>query len=87
MITKTTLIPGSRRAIKKLQASGHTITPLVLSSLSSKKVADLGLRKHGFPFHHIEIRKSSAYVYIDDRIEKHTWPKLIRGLAWLSKME
>lgn len=81
-LMKAKPIPGALRAIKALHLKGHLIVFHSSRTLSSKKVTERWLKKHGFPFHHVEMRKFLAHVYIDDRaIDGRNWKKVIRDLS------
>jgi len=48
---------------------------------ASKKITEKWLKKYGFPYHHIEMEKFVAHVYIDDRaINGCNWKKVVKEL-------
>ena len=60
-------------------AEGHKIVFYTSRDSSSKGATKQWLKKHGFPFHHVECEKFVAHVYIDDRA--------ISGYDWGRAME
>jgi len=73
-------IKEALEAIKKLHAEGHTIVFYSSRKKYTRKATEEWLKKHGFPFHHLEMRKFLAHVYIDDRgIDGRDW-KMVMGL-------
>ena len=74
-------IKEALEAIKKLHAEGHTIVFHSSRTRRCKKVTENWLKKHGFPFHHLEMRKFLAHVYIDDRAVKgYDWKHVMKEL-------
>jgi uncharacterized HAD superfamily protein len=74
-------IKGAVEAIKKLYKDGHTIVFHSSRDHGSKAITRKWLKKHGFPFHHIEMGKFLAHVYIDDRaIGSHDWQKVVKEI-------
>ncbi len=80
-LMKAKPIPGALTAIKALHLKGHLIVFHSSRTLSSKKVTERWLKKHGFPFHHVEMRKFLAHVYIDDRaIGVKSWKRVMKEI-------
>ena len=74
-------IKEALEAVKKLHAEGHTIVFYSSRTYRCKKVTENWLKQHGFPFHHLEMRKFLAHVYIDDRAVKgHDWKHVMKEL-------
>ena len=74
-------IKGALEAIKKLHAEGHIIVFYSSRKTHTRKATEDWLKKHGFPFHHLEMRKFLAHVYIDDRAVKgHDWKHVMKEL-------
>jgi predicted secreted acid phosphatase len=74
-------IKDAVEAIKKLHKDGHTIVFHSSRDHGSKAITRKWLKKHGFPFHHIEMGKFLAHVYIDDRaINGCSWNQAMRQL-------
>ena len=74
-------IKGALPAVKKLYDEGHTIVFYSSRHEGSKAITERWLREHGFPFHHVEMRKFVAHVYIDDRaINGCSWKKIMKDL-------
>jgi len=74
-------IKGALKAIKKLHAEGHTIVFYSSRKKQTRKATEEWLKKHGFPFHHLEMRKFLAHVYIDDRaINGCDWEQVMKQL-------
>lgn len=70
---------GALSAVKNLYKKGHTIVFHSSRNYGSKEVTKKWLVKHGFPFHHIEMDKFVAHIYIDDRA--------INGCDWKCVMK
>jgi uncharacterized HAD superfamily protein len=80
-LMKSVPIKGSREAVQKLYDEGHTIVFHTSRNHKSKEVTEAWLKKHGFPFHHLEMRKLVAHVYIDDRaINGCSWHEALKEL-------
>ena len=77
-LLKANPIKGAREAVKKLYSQGHKIVFYSSRDHGSKAMTRRWLKMHGFPFHHIEMEKFVAHVYIDDRA--------INGCDWASVM-
>jgi len=73
-LMKASPIKGALEAVKKLHKQGHTIVFYSSRNYGSRKITESWLKKYGFPFHHIEMEKFVAHVYIDDRA--------INGCSW-----
>ena len=74
-------IKGALEAVKKLHQQGHTIVFYSSRSNRSKKATERWLKKHGFPFHHIEMEKFVAHIYIDDRaINGCNWSRVMKEI-------
>lgn len=72
---------GALAAVKQLYAQGHTIVFYTCRNYASKSLTRRWLREHGFPFHHLEMEKLVAHVYIDDRaINGCDWKKVAREI-------
>lgn len=78
-IMKAKPIKGAPKAIKKLHAAGHAIVFHSSRARGSKKVTEKWLKKHGFPFCHLEMGKFVAHVYVDDRA--------VNGCCWKQVMK
>jgi uncharacterized HAD superfamily protein len=80
-LMKAKPIREALKVIKKFHAEGHIIVFHSSRIYGSKKVTEKWLKKHGFPFHHIEMRKFLAHVYIDDRaINGRNWKHVVREI-------
>lgn len=74
-------IPGAVQSVRKLFKAGHKIVFFTSRGKSSKAVSERWLRKHKFPFHHVEMDKFVAHVYIDDRaINGCDWKRVMKEL-------
>lgn len=74
-------IKEALKAIKKLHAEGHTIVFYSSRKKHTRKATEKWLKKHGFPFHHLEMRKFLAHVYIDDRaVNGFNWTHVMKEL-------
>lgn len=78
-LMKAKPIKGALNAVKKLYRQGHKVVFHSSRNHGSKKVTKEWLKKYGFPFHHIEMAKFVAHIYIDDRA--------INGCSWNRVME
>ena len=78
-LMKATPIPEALEAVQKLHDEGNTIVFYSSRDHGSKAVTEKWLKKHGFPFHHVELEKFVAHIYIDDRA--------INGCNWKNVME
>ena len=74
-------IKGALAAIKKLHTDGHRIVFYSSRKIQTRKATGEWLKKHGFPFHHLEMRKFLAHIYIDDRaISGYNWKHVMEQL-------
>jgi len=78
-LMKAVPIHGAVKAVRKLHKQGHKIVFHSSRTENSRQVTQKWLRKHGFPFHHLEMGKFVAHVYIDDRA--------INGCDWNRAMK
>ncbi|PIU42448.1 MAG: hypothetical protein COS99_00155 [Candidatus Omnitrophica bacterium CG07_land_8_20_14_0_80_42_15] len=84
-ILKAKPIKGALKAVKRLYKEGHTIVFYTCRNYASKLMTMKWLKKHGFPFHHLEMKKFVAHVYIDDRaINGCSWKRIKESLETLS---
>ena len=80
-LMKAKPIKEALKTIRKLYRQGHKIVFYSSRTNQSKKITKKWLKKHGFPFHHIEMEKFVAHVYIDDRaINGCDWKKVTEEL-------
>lgn len=80
-LMKATPRPGAVQSVKKLFKAGHTIVFFTSRGKSNKTISERWLRKHGFPFHHVEMDKFVAHVYIDDRaVNGCDWKRVMKEL-------
>lgn len=70
---------GAVQAVKKLYDQGHTIVFHTCRHHGIRSATLKWLKMHGFPFHHLEMRKFVAHVYIDDRA--------VNGCDWKRAMK
>ena len=78
---KATPIKGALEAVKKLHAEGHIIVFHSSRKKQTRRVTEEWLENHGFPFHHLEMRKFLAHVYIDDRaVSGYNWKHVMQEL-------
>ena len=74
-------IKNALQSVKKLYKQGHTIVFYTSRNSCCKKITEKWLKKYGFPYHHIEMEKFVAHVYIDDRaINGCNWKKVVKEL-------
>jgi predicted secreted acid phosphatase len=78
-LMKAIPVKGALDAVKKLYRQGHKIVFHSSRNYGSKGVTSDWLKKHRFPFHHIEMDKFVAHIYIDDRA--------INGCNWKHVMK
>ena len=72
-------IKNALQSVKKLYKQGHTIVFYTSRNSCCKKITEKWLKKYGFPYHHIEMEKFVAHVYIDDRaINGCDWNKIMK---------
>ncbi len=80
-LMKAKPIVGAVEAVKKLHKQGHKIVFYTSRNHGIKSITEKWLKKHGFPFHHIETEKFVAHVYIDDRaINGGCWKKAMKEM-------
>ena len=80
-LMKAKPIKDALDAVKKLHRQGHKIVFYSSREHGSKEMTKRWLKKHGFPFHHIEMEKFVAHVYIDDRaINGCDWKRVIKEI-------
>ncbi len=80
-LMKAKPIKGALEAIKKLYKQGHKIVFYSSRIHGSTEVTKKWLRKYGFPFHHIEMDKFVAHIYIDDRaINGGNWKRVMKEI-------
>lgn len=80
-LMKAKPIKDALAAIKKLHKQDHTIVFYTSRDDSCKTITIKWLKKYGFPFHHIEMKKFVAHVYIDDRaINGCNWKQVTKQL-------
>jgi len=78
-LIKARPIKSALQSVKKLYKQGHTIVFYTSRDSGCKKITEKWLKKHGFPFHHIEMEKFVAHIYIDDRaINGCDWNKVLK---------
>lgn len=78
-LLKAKPIKGALEAVKKLFGEGHKIVFHSSRTSKCRKATEEWLKRHGFPFHHLEMRKFVAHVYIDDRA--------VNGCCWKQVMK
>mgnify|MGYP001616073450 CR=1 FL=1 len=66
-LLKARPIKGALEAVKRLYRQGHKIVFYSSRNHGSRKMTEQWLKIHGFLFHHIEMEKFVAHIYIDDR--------------------
>lgn len=72
---------GAVGAVNKLYNQGHKIVFYSSRDHGSKEITKKWLQLHGFPFHHIEMEKFVAHVYIDDRaINGCNWNRVMKEI-------
>jgi len=80
-LLKAKPIKGALEAVNKLYKQGHTVVFYTSRNDESRKVTREWLKKHGFSFHHIVMRKFVAHVYIDDRaINGCNWKQVMKEM-------
>ena len=80
-LMKAKPIKGALGAVKKLYRQGHTIVFYSSRENASKEVTRRWLKQHGFPFHHLEMEKFVAHIYIDDRsINGNSWKRVMKEI-------
>ena len=80
-LLKAKPINGASEAVKKLYRQGHKIVFYSSRDHGSKVMTRRWLRIHGFPFHHIEMEKFTAHIYIDDRaINGCDWKRVMKEI-------
>ena len=66
-LMKAKPLAEARRVIQKLYKAGHKIVFHSSRLECQRKATKKWLKLHGFPYHHLELRKFAANLYIDDR--------------------
>ena len=80
-LMKAKPIKGALESVRRLYRQGHTIVFHSSRSNNCKGVTKRWLKKHGFPFHHIEMEKFVAHIYIDDRaINGCNWKRVMKEI-------
>ena len=80
-LMKARPIEGALEAVKKLHEQGNTIVFYSSRDHGSKEITERWLAEHGFPFHHVELEKFVAHVYIDDRaINGCDWKHIMKEI-------
>lgn len=80
-LMKAKPIKGALEAVEKLYKQGHTIVFYSSRDHGSKEITKKWLQLYGFPFHHIEMEKFVAHVYIDDRaINGCDWKRVMKEI-------
>lgn len=78
-LMKARPIPAARRAIRRLYRAGHKIVFHSSRLECQRKVTEKWLKRHGFPYHRLELRKFAAHLYIDDRAHHaNDWEKVLK---------
>src|SRR3989338_11272716 len=78
-LMKAKPIKGALEAGRRLYSQGHTIVFYSSRNHGSRAMTERWLKEHGFPFHHIEMEKFVAHIYIDDRaINGCSWKRVMR---------
>lgn len=80
-LIKAKPIKGALDAVKKLHKEGHKIVFYSSRDHGSKEITKKWLQLHKFPFHHVEMEKFVAHVYIDDRaINGRDWERVMKEI-------
>ena len=80
-LMKAKPIKDALAGVKKLSKQGHKIVFYTSRNNKCKATTCKWLKKHGFPFNHIEMKKLVAHVYIDDRaINGCDWKQVMKQL-------
>lgn len=80
-ILKAKPIKGAVEAVRQLYKAGHRIVFYTCRNHGSKSTTRKWLKMHGFPFHHLEMRKFVAHVYIDDRaLNGCNWKRVMKEI-------
>ena len=80
-LMKAKPIEGALEAVRKLHEQGNTIVFYSSRDHGSKEVTEKWLKEHGFPFHHVELEKLVAHIYIDDRaINGCDWERVMKEI-------
>ena len=81
VLMKAKPIAEAKRVIRKLYKAGHKIVFHTSRPECRRAVTVMWLKKHGFPYHHIEMRKFVAHIYIDDRaINGRDWKRIVKEM-------
>lgn len=80
-LLKAKPIKEAQRVIRKLYKKGHKIVFHSSRLECQRKTTEKWLKKHGFPYHHLELRKFAAHIYIDDRaINGCNWQRVVKEM-------
>ena len=80
-LMKAKPIKGALEAVRKLYYQGHTIVFYSSRNHGSRAMTEKWLKIHSFPFHHIEMEKFTAHIYIDDRaINGCNWKRVMKEI-------
>jgi len=80
-LMKARPIKGALEAVRELYRQGHTIVFYSSRNHGSKAMTKRWLKIHGFPFHHIEMEKFVAHIYIDDRaLNGCSWKRVMKEI-------
>lgn len=80
-LMKAVPVRGALAAVRKLYKQGHKIVFHSSRPENSRQVTAKWLRKHGFPFHYLEMGKFVAHVYVDDRaINGCDWNRVMKEI-------
>lgn len=80
-LLKARPIAEARRVVRKLHKAGHRIVFHSSRLECQRKATEKWLKKHGFPYHHLELRKFAAHRYIDDRaINGRDWKRIMAAI-------
>ena len=80
-LLKAKPITEAQRVIRKLYKMGHKIVFHSSRLECQREVTEKWLKKHGFPYHHLELRKFAAHIYIDDRaINGRDWQRIVKEM-------
>lgn len=80
-LMKAKPVVEARRVICKLYKAGHKIVFHTSRPECRRKSTATWLKKHGFPYHYLEMRKFVAHIYIDDRaINGRDWKHVVKEM-------
>src|SRR2546430_1601194 len=75
-------IPGSREALQKLAAAGHTIVIYSARSWAELRMSEEWLRSNGIPYHGLHFGKPIADRFVDDRaVAFRDWDSTLNELG------